>query len=97
MCGCQLDGVIIATVEANRVVELEATFNDGVGGDISAITVDQMFDDLDQILASPDGYVMEGAKYRGLSNTTKVRATRIGLASRSTSWSRHPRTPFSTK
>jgi hypothetical protein len=64
-CDCPLAGTIWERVEAGRIVDWRVEFDDGVGGDISPITIDQMFTDLDLMLSSAEGIVTGGARFTG--------------------------------
>lgn len=64
-CDCRLAGEIWARVENRRLLDWRVTFDDGEGDDISAITVDDMFDDLTRMLSSADGVVEEGVRFSG--------------------------------
>ena len=64
-CDCSLAGTIWARVESGRITDWRVEFDDGVGGDISPITIDQMFTDLGLMLSSAEGVVTGGARFTG--------------------------------
>jgi hypothetical protein len=64
ICECPFDGTVRAVIEDSEVVDWDVTFTDGTGGQLSPITVDDMFSDLSRILASPDGFTEDGIHYR---------------------------------
>jgi hypothetical protein len=64
-CDCSLAGTIWVRVEAGRIADWRVEFDDGVGGDISPITIDQMFTDLVSMLSSAEGVVTGGARFTG--------------------------------
>jgi hypothetical protein len=67
-CDCSLAGTIWVRVEAGRIADWRVEFDDGVGGDIFPITIDQMFSDLDLMLSSAEGVVTGGARFTGSAN-----------------------------
>ncbi|MGA7282759.1 MAG: DUF6174 domain-containing protein [Acidimicrobiia bacterium] len=67
ICDCSFDGTVRTVVEGTEIVDWEVTFTDGVGGDISPITIDDMFGDLADIVASPDGFEEDGARFRAFA------------------------------
>ncbi|HVR77045.1 MAG TPA: DUF6174 domain-containing protein [Acidimicrobiia bacterium] len=64
-CDCPLAGTIWERVEAGRIADWRVEYDDGVGGDISPITIDQMFSDLVLMLSSAEGVVAGGARFTG--------------------------------
>jgi hypothetical protein len=64
-CDCSLAGTSWVRVEAGRIADWRVEFDDGVGGDMSPITIDQMFSDLDLMLSSTEGVVTGGARFTG--------------------------------
>lgn len=64
-CDCRLAGEMWARVEGRRILEWDVIFDDGAGDEITAITIDQMFDDLHRMLISADGVVEEGIRFTG--------------------------------
>lgn len=64
-CDCPLAGSIWAHVEGERIIDWTVVFDDGTGASVSAITVDQMFDDLHLMLSSAEGVVDSGVRFTG--------------------------------
>jgi hypothetical protein len=64
-CDCPLAGTIWERVEAGRIADWRVEFDDGVGGDVSPITIDQMFSDLVLMLSAAEGVVTGGARFTG--------------------------------
>ncbi len=64
-CDCSLAGTIWTKVEGTGILDWKVEFEDGAGGDISPITVDDMFSDLAGMLSSSEGIVEEGVRFTG--------------------------------
>lgn len=65
ICDCSFDSTVSALIEGTRVVDWDVAFTDGVGAQLSPLTIDAMFDDLSELLESPDGFTEDGVRYRG--------------------------------
>lgn len=64
-CDCDFAGSLRTRVDGGVIVGVERAFPNAEPGDISPITIDQVFSDLIDLLSSPDGLVQDGVKFEG--------------------------------
>ena len=64
-CDCPLDGSVVTRIEGDRIVSYDILYDESSGGSITPLAVDDMFSDLEDLMASVDGVVEGGIRFTG--------------------------------
>lgn len=64
-CDCPLAGSLQTRVEGTTVIGHEVLYDEATGGVVTPISIDAMFSDLADLMASVDGVVADGIRFEG--------------------------------
>lgn len=64
-CDCPLAGSLETRVEGTTVVGHEVLYDEASGGAVTPVSIDDMFSDLADLMASVDGVVSDGIRFEG--------------------------------
>lgn len=64
-CDCPLAGSLRTRVEGTTVIGHEVLYDEATGGGVTPISIDSMFSDLADLMASVDGVVADGVRFEG--------------------------------
>jgi hypothetical protein len=64
-CDCPLNGSVVTRIDGDRIVSYDILYDESLGGSITPIAVDDMFSDLEDLMASVGGVVEDGIRFTG--------------------------------